>query len=474
MTPRLGGPWQAHVVSLSWAGLALLVACQKPVEPPPPALDVRARTLPTTPPPAVEGPPLLGVGQADAVVADMLERVQGSRELQARTPVSSRVISRAEMIKQVKGHVEKDVPSVALRGQGEMLTAMGYMPPTFDFAKGLFDLLESQVAGYYDPADKRMYLVSDLGETETQATLAHELVHALQDQHYDLDKRMKFRDDQSDKLAAIQSLAEGDAMAGMMDIEAGGPGMSLLVPDEALAMQMRAGIMLMPSIANIPPIMKASLVAPYTDGLVFVQKLRRRGGGFAEVDRVWQRPPETTEQMLHLDKLDKREPALTVPGPPLDALGGGFEKLFGDSNGEQGTSLAFQEWGSHVQASRAAAGWGGDHFDVLVRGEGKREHFVTWWIRFDPGGKGGACAEADEAYDFVATRAFKHTGAKHPDSLCRDRPDLGPLAVTKRGCDVVFSAGPYVRGEARRVTAAKPTCAEVTPWLSGWVKSRKD
>jgi hypothetical protein len=445
-------------------------ACQKPVTPPPPALEVQARTLPSASPASSGEAPLLGVGQADHVVAAMLARVQEARELSALKPVQSRVISRAEMIKQVRGHVEKDVPSAALRGQGELLTALGFIPPSFDFAKGLFDLLESQVAGYYEPDDKRMYLVSDLGESETEATLAHELVHALQDQHYDLDKRMKFRDDQSDALGAVQSLAEGDAMAGMMDIEAGGPGASLAIPDELLATQMRAGIMLMPSVAMIPPIMKASLVSPYTDGLVFVQQLRRRGG-FAEVDRIWRRPPETTEQLLHLDKLDAREPALPVPGPPLDAFGGGFEKLFGDSNGEQGTSLAFQEWGSYKQASRAAAGWGGDHFDVLVRGDGKREHFVTWWVRFDAGGKAGTCAEADEAYDFVARRGFKHDEAKLPDTICKDRADLGPIAVTKRGCDVVFSAGPYLRGEARRTASGTPTCADVKPWIASWVKT---
>jgi hypothetical protein len=455
-------------------------ACQKPANHPPPALDTQPATM-SSAAPASSGDGLIGVGQADEVVAAMLTRVTAIRGLSALHPVQSRVIKRAEMIQQVRAHVEQDVPSAALVGQGEFLTAMGYLPPSFDFSKGLFDLLESQVAGYYEPDDKRMYLVSDLGETETESTLAHELVHALQDQHYDLDARMKFRDDGSDRLAAIQCLAEGDAMAGMMDIEAGGPEASLGLPDEFLATQMRAGVMLLPSIASIPPIMKASLVAPYTDGLVFVQGLRRRGG-FREVDRAWKRPPETTEQLLHLDKYDAHEPALTVPRPPLDAFGGGFTKFFGDSNGEQGTSLAFQEWGNASTATRAAAGWGGDHFDVLVRGDQQRERFATWWIRFDPGAA-ERCPEADEAFAFIRERKFapalekraeKTAGGKQPpeskDVLCIDRPDLGPLAVTKNRCDVVFAAGPYTREPSGAVQPTKVTCAEVAPWLTGWVK----
>jgi hypothetical protein len=454
-------------------------ACQKSANhAPPPALDTRPATLSSSAAPATSGDGLIGVGQADEVVAAMLERVTAVRGLSALHPVQSRVIKRAEMIQQVRAHVEQDVPSSALVGQGEFLTAMGYLPPSFNFSKGLFDLLESQVAGYYEPDDKRMYLVSDLGETETESTLAHELVHALQDQHYDLDARMKFRDDGSDRLAAIQCLAEGDAMAGMIDIEAGGPEASLGLPDELLATQMRAGVMLLPSIAAIPPIMKASLVAPYTDGLVFVQGLRRRGG-FREVDRAWKRPPETTEQLLHLDKFDAHEPALTVPRPPLDAFGGGFTKLFGDSNGEQGTSLAFQEWGNARTAEHAAAGWGGDHFDVLVRGDEQRERFATWWIRFDPGAV-EHCPEADEAFDFIRARRFASVAAKatsktkqvaeNTDVLCIDRPDLGPLAVTKNRCDVVFAAGPYERAESGAVHPTKVTCAEVAPWLASWVK----
>lgn len=457
-------------------------ACQKqPASAPPPALDTQPAALPASsgaPSGSARGDEPIGVGQADEVVAEMLARVTAIRGLAALTPVQSRVIARAEMIKQVRAHVEQDVPAAALTGQGEFLTAMGYIPPKFSFSKGLFDLLESQVAGYYEPDDKRMYLVSDLGESETESTLAHELVHALQDQHYDLDAKMKFRDDGSDRLAAIQCLAEGDAMAGMMDIEAGGPGASLMVPDELLAKQMQAGVMLLPSIARIPPIMKASLVAPYTDGLVFVQGLRRRGG-FAAVDRAWKRPPETTEQLLHFDKYEAREPALTVPRPPLDAFGGGFTKLFGDANGEQGTSLAFQEWGNAARASQAAAGWGGDHFDVLVRGDKQQERFVTWWVRFDPGAV-ESCPEADEAFDFVKSRRFAEAAAKSvgkskqppekSEYLCIERPDLGPLAVTKNRCDLVFAAGPFVREDGGAVHPTKLTCADVGPWVASWAR----
>ena len=73
----------------------------------------------------------------------------------------------------------------------------------------LVKLLGAQLAGFYDPDEDRMYLAADLGEAERLATLAHELVHALQDQHYQLGRRLKYREGASDQQAALHALAAG-------------------------------------------------------------------------------------------------------------------------------------------------------------------------------------------------------------------------------------------------------------------------
>ena len=73
-----------------------------------------------------------------------------------------------------------------MRHQGELLLGLGLVPPEFDYEEGTFRLLESQLAGFYEYRDKKMYVASDLDGPSTDQALAHELVHALQDQHYDL------------------------------------------------------------------------------------------------------------------------------------------------------------------------------------------------------------------------------------------------------------------------------------------------
>lgn len=97
-----------------------------------------------------------------------------------------------------------------------MLFALGVVPASFDYEE--LARVDGLAAGwFYDPKQKAMFLARDLPPAERSATLAHELVHALQDQHYDLEKRLKFREDSGDEQSAIHALAEGDATSAMLD-----------------------------------------------------------------------------------------------------------------------------------------------------------------------------------------------------------------------------------------------------------------
>jgi hypothetical protein len=398
----------------------------------------------------------------DPLVASMLRQVERARHLPAKRPVASKTLDRTALLGQVRSHLDHDVPREAIRGQGEMMVAFELIPPTYDYEKGVFELLEAQLAGYYEPADKTMYLARDLGEDDAEATLAHELVHALQDQHYDLGPKLEYKPEGGDVSGAIHALAEGDAMSAMLDISMSPQGQSVLdLPDALLARKMRQGILDAPSTASVPPVLKSSLVSPYTDGMLFVHALRRRGG-WAEVDRVWKSPPTTTEQLIHLDKYDAHEPPLAVPAPRLDALGGGFQVIFSDVFGEQSLRIALEAWGDEKASAAAAAGWGGDRVAVLRRVKGGVEEFlVTWYLRFD--GSPTRCRDAQEAWALVAPGVSPGSRHDRNATVCRDRSELGPIAASTAGCDIVISAGPYSKtGEKRE---SQGSCKQIEGWL---------
>ena len=445
------------------ATIALLVAlggCSggrpSPVAPPASSTEVRHAEPPKDDPNAKR-------------VAAALVKVESFRKLRARHSVPSKTMDRAPLIAQVEAHSKAETPPEAVRGQAELLVAFGLVPPMYDVEKGVFKLLEQQLAGYYEPADKTMYLAADLGEDDAEATLAHELVHALQDQHYDLGPQIQYADDGGDRTAAVHALAEGDAMSAMMDFMLASHGQTALdIPEDALATQMRAQAMLSGAAGDIPPVLQTSLVAPYVDGMMFVSALRRRGG-WAEVDRAWKHPPATSEQLLHLEKYDAHEAPLAVPPPPVDALGGGFKVLFTDLFGEQSTRLSFEEWGRRKTAESLAAGWGGDRASLLVRTrDGLEERLATWVLRYDA----DACGKAKQAFSFVAKGAVKPGTVSDRDTLvCRDRTDLGPIAVTWSGCDVWMVAGPFTR-KAEGKPESRGTCGEIRPWLAALAKPR--
>lgn len=409
---------------------------QDTLEPPAaPIPSPQSSTSPAPAPSADQAP-----DPAEAQVHAMLQVVSRLRELPVRGPVRSATIDRPTMLSQLRQNVHDEIPAEVVRGQGEFLRAFGFLPPGFDFEAGLYRLMESQLAGYYDPDRKAMFLMDDLSASEADATLAHELVHALQDQHYDLAPRLKYHPDANDAQSAVQSLAEGDATSAMLDyVLAKQDRDALSIPDSLIDAQIAAGIALSPALASSPSILRNSLVSPYLDGVQLVHALRRRGG-WAAVDAVWKNPPATTEQLLHIEKLDAREPAESVATPPLQALGSGWRETYRDVYGEQGVRLAFEEWMPRRAAAKAAAGWAGDRAVLAVDPSGKRLA-AAWRIRFD------ACrpplatnAEASEAFGAI-TSAWNVAAATRRES-CQVLADGAARLVAIQDRDVLLVALP--------------------------------
>ncbi len=315
----------------------------------------------------------------------MIHRVEVARRLDATRKVPGVVLDRPALIARVKEHVARELPPQAIRDEGLAMQLFGFIPTQFDYEAAEYQLLQDQLAGYYEPADGTMYMANDLGTQEAEATLAHELVHALQDQHWDLEQRSQYHPGDGDRSAAFSALAEGDATSAMFDVMidkmAPGSGKSAVdLPDAVFAEQIREGMNQGPG-ATAPRIMRTSLAAPYIYGTLFVHALRRRGG-WDSVNRAWDDSPTTSEQIMHPEKWLAHEPALAVAAPPFASLGEGWTVADEDSEGELGTRLAFEEWMAPKPAADASVGWGGDR-GVLLQNRDAAAY--AWRLRYDPG-----------------------------------------------------------------------------------------
>lgn len=449
---------------------AVATACGADREHARPAPHAAGRAVPTTPAaaPAPTKPPAATADtKADRVVALALARVVRLRKLAATGPVHGKVVSRDEMIDLVKQQLHQEVPAEVLAAQTEELYALGTVPADFDFEQSVLSLMTAQLAGFYVPKTKTMVLGDDLHGVERAATLDHELVHALQDQHYDLEHKLAYRDDASDEQSALHALAEGDATSAMLDAILAPQGrVATDIPDSVISVQVTGSMEIAPSTAGIPDILKRSLIAPYVDGIVLVHWARRRGG-WAAVDALWRDPPTTTEQLLHPDKLLAHEAAEVVP-VPVPPPGGPARVVYHDVIGEEALRLLFEEWMPERTAITSASGWGGDRLAVFR--DGKR-FALGWHLRFDD------AASARRALDAFA-RGILGGGAVGPAKaharaksghLCRERAGAGPFAAALLGRDVSLVAGPYERGPDGPRSAG--VCSGAAKWAAALVRS---
>jgi hypothetical protein len=443
-----------------WLALALFaVGCGPATEPrpapgvtsPPTIVEATAALPSAAAPPAVKVAPPVITDADDPELREILEKVAAARQLPIKEHVKFTTLGRAALLAKTKQKLAEEIPPRVLEAQGEAMRSLGLAPPDYDFVEGLLALLQARIAGFYDPDARGMYLLDDLGETQKEETLPHELVHALQDQSFSIGPLLHFREGQSDKTSALQLLIEGDAMHAGFEVTYG----SAFVVDES---SLRSAFLYSTKLSEVgartPDYLVSSLVSPYTDGFSFVQALRSHGGWRA-VDAAYVAMPESTEQTLHPEKYFAKERPVTVAAPSIEALGPGFDVVLNDVNGELGLRLVLEQWVARKVALAAAAGWGGDRYVVAKKAGDPPTFAVAFVNRMDTQPD---AVELGEAL------------ARQIGPTCLERESFGPLAWRAKGKDVVVVAGPYTLGGG--VARSAGDCALAEKWSSSILRAR--
>ncbi len=305
-------------------------------------------------------------GDLAALYARIEDEVIAERGLPAKARIVPTILSEAELRARMEEQFGKDNPPDEVAIAQGTLQGLGLLPAGASLADLYIELLASQVAGYYDPETKQLYVVSrsgTIGATE-KVTVAHELTHALQDQSFGLAGIDVDAVGQGDRSLARLALVEGDATLLMTKwltkhLGAAELGELLKVDPEAQAL-----------LDGMPAILRETLLFPYQQGLVFVNGLWM-SGGWEAVDRAYGRLPASTEQVLHPDKYAAGEEPVTVAldaAALAKALGAGWVATPEDTLGEFQLSVWLRENGvPALDAQAAAAGWGGDRL-VYLRG----------------------------------------------------------------------------------------------------------
>jgi hypothetical protein len=335
----------------------------------------------------------------NVMVDSVLPRLQVISGLTRRRDIDMQMQSRDSLRRYIEARMTEELPAAELEGIRATYVALGLLPPTLDLRALLLDLYTEQVAGYYDPKTKKLFVVEDAPRALLKPTVVHELVHALQDQHTDLDALIA-RERGNDRQTAAQAAIEGHATLVMAVFLAEQEARTQLdprtLPDigSTIRTSMEQQKEQFPVFRSAPRILRETLLFPYVAGAGFVRQLWIRpletGFGDPYPAPLGERLPQSTEQVMHPDSrfmVSKDDPT------ELQFESRGNDTVVRENTmGELETSIWLSE---HLgeEAAKLAQGWDGDRYRLLRLGADST-HALVWYSIWDSDGASNSFADA--------------------------------------------------------------------------------
>lgn len=365
-----------------------------------------------------------------ALVKDATTIASAIRGLRALRPVRCEVRDRKQVEQYLIDTIQTKIPQDRMQHEAVLYRMLGIIPKEFAYVEGIVKLYTSQLGGYYEPVDE-YYAMAEWMPAPLQLSIAvHELTHALQDQHYNLDTMMDHRSQESDLLAARSALVEGDASAVMIDFSRQQMGQRPLAEESSVAailMQNIAGSMISSSLHDAPPALQGMLIFPYVSGLRFAHSLLKEGG-YQAIDRAYRKLPESTEHILHPEVYLRGERGfidVPIPTVPEGIRVASSKPVFVDRLGEFFVSTVLGLQLPPQQASAAATGWGGDRI-ALYSLQGSERFLLVWTLHWD------SEAEAEEFFVALQQWYAKRLGVDYRQQASSARfidPSFGPVEI---------------------------------------------
>lgn len=333
-------------------------------------------------------------------------RVANIRGLELKGPIKKGIKERDQLRSVLLQKLSEEVSDDQIAAEGKVYQRLGLVPRDLDYKKMLLDVLTEQIAGFYDQKTKELYVMRGIPMTLQRPAMAHELFHAIQDQHFDI---QKLQDpfstvENGDFALARSALLEGDATIVMFDFslyESGNlpqDGVVSVVDiplvagmlkelsfDQLTALEQLAGAtpggqsLAGSALADAPAVFRELLMFPYFAGMRFVVTARI-GRTWVDVDNIYRNPPSSTEQILHPEKYFAQDEPVYLQFDVGSSLPG-YRPIYDTVMGEFMARLFFK---THLGVDdarylSASEGWGGDRLLAFEKdGEVVSVHVSTF------------------------------------------------------------------------------------------------
>ncbi len=301
------------------------------------------------------------LAQVDAIT----KKVSKLRGLALKHTIKRGVMNKTMVKARLLSRIESEYTPAQIRGEELAMKRFGLLEQGADYLETVTRLLTNEIAGFYDPVSAELVLAG-WASAGGEPLLAHEIDHALQDQHFGLRRFMLGEKSNADATAARQALVEGDGTALMMEYALAGLGRTAPWAEPGFAdsvAEMTAGQAA--SIKDAPFALREGLLFPYAEGLRFVAHFRQLND-WKRIDAMFAKPPLSTEHILHPELYEAyQQPILIATKTP--SIISSYQLVYDNVSGEKGLSVLLEAHGvSRARAQEAAAGWGGDRIAIFV------------------------------------------------------------------------------------------------------------
>ena len=396
-------------------------------------------------------------------IQGLCDYVAKARGLDFKHKVPAGVRTVDDLRKLWEDEMAKSMPDEKLLAIQKTMAKTGLIPKELVLKELLVDFYSQAVAAYYDPEKKELYVI-DRTEVKEKSPLAalndmmmkmmgvkeghmycvHELTHALQDQHFDLQTMPMDLEDQDDEVTAVKSLVEGEANLVMygylgekMNMDADGffemSGGQLFDSNQQSGSE---------TVDKAPAILREGAMFPYTVGLRFCHEVKK-SGGWEALSKVYDDLPSSTEMIIHPEKyLGDRDFPQAVKVSGLGEALEGWTELSHNVMGEFQTQVLFRTVMPGVKKASVktvCAGWDGDYYAVYERPKDGRL-LLVWVSTWD--------TEADAKEFATAYKKLlgkKYDGIEEVESTetlyIADTQDEGRVGVELNGQDVLIIEG---------------------------------
>jgi hypothetical protein len=310
---------------------------------------------------------------ADGMLAEMSKLLS----LPILTPLKKSIRSRDEIRAYLLQKMKEDKEADKRYADQKSMEKFGLLPKDYPLEETLVRVLTEQIAGLYDPDGQEFFIADWTSDADQRMVMSHELTHALQDQHFHIDKWTDAAKPDDDAELARDAVIEGSAIAAMIDY-----GLRDLGANIRTAMDIDPTLLMgdpnsSPELANAPKVIQDELMFPYLAGTTFTQQVLKASNGWPDFHRIFENPPASTQQIMHPDLYLQgiKPPKLFLP-ETKGAIAADWKKLDENNMGEFGLLEIFKQFLSKERAAALAATWTADRYAIFENPKNKRTLLV--------------------------------------------------------------------------------------------------